>query len=74
MKTGNGVAVGILRPTPWRRSCRGGWSRRLPGGVKVAVFRAGRFWYWSATDGATARYSPAFTTEDEAFGAALEVS
>ena len=56
----------------WRRSGEGDWTRCLPDGPQLTVFRSRGRRYWSRCGSTTAHYSPAYGSEDEAFGAALE--
>jgi hypothetical protein len=67
--TAMGLAVPLAR-SPWHRNVKGDWTRCLPDGSQLTACRSRGRWYWSRCDGPAARYSPAFASEDEAFGAA----
>jgi hypothetical protein len=70
----NMVADALPIRTPWKRSARGNWTRLLPDGTRLTVFRNGSAWYWCNGTETEVVYSRPYPTEKEAFDSALALT
>lgn len=56
----------VNRVVGWKRIA-GTLTYKASDGTKIMVFQSSGSWWWSATDGRSAKYSTAYLTEREAW-------